>query len=117
MLQAGVEECPISAGGMIETRGAVTTASKKQAAANRRNAKKSTGPKSAPGKQVVRMNALKHGLQAEHVVIPVEDPEEFETVFRGLQEAYRRPGSRLGLVRTFCLRKSSTAGGSCDGFV
>ena len=73
-------------------------ASKKQVAANRRNAKKSTGPKSAPGKQVVRMNALKHGLQAEHVVIPGEDPEEFETVFRGLQEAWQPVRAREDLL-------------------
>jgi hypothetical protein len=98
---------------MIETRGAVTMAPKKQVAANRRNAKKSTGPKSAPGKQVVRMNALKHGLQAEHVVIPARTLKNSKQC----SEASRRPGSRLGLVRTFCLRKSSTAGGSCDGFV
>ena len=54
--------------------------SQKQIAANRRNAAKSTGPKTAEGKQVTRLNALKHGLQAEHVVIPGEDPEEFEAL-------------------------------------
>ena len=40
-------------------------------AANRRNALKSTGPKTAAGKEVVRRNALKHGLTA--VVVPVEE--------------------------------------------
>ncbi len=43
-------------------------ASENQVEANRRNAAKSTGPKTAQGKQVVRMNALKHGLRAERVV-------------------------------------------------
>ena len=68
-------------------------ATEKQAAANRRNAAKSTGPKSAAGKQITRMNALKHGLQAEHVVIPGEDPEEFEASVRGLEEHYLPVGS------------------------
>ncbi len=59
--------------------------SAKQAAANRRNAAKSTGPKSAKGKQIARMSALKHGLQAEHVVSPGEDPGEFETLYGVLE--------------------------------
>ncbi len=46
--------------------------------ANRRNAKKSTGPRTAEGKARARMNALTHGLRAEQVVLPTEDPKEFE---------------------------------------
>jgi hypothetical protein len=38
------------------------------------------------------MNAVKHGLSAEHVVIPGEDPEEFAALFRGLQEHCRPVG-------------------------
>ena len=41
--------------------------------ANRRNALKSTGPKTDAGKEAVRRNALKHGLTA--VVVAVEDEE------------------------------------------
>ena len=37
-------------------------ASERQIAANRRNARKSTGPQSAAGKQRVRQNAFRHGL-------------------------------------------------------
>ena len=37
-------------------------ASERQIAANRRNAKKSTGPRSADGKARSRRNALRHGL-------------------------------------------------------
>ena len=73
-------------------------ASENQVAANRRNAAKSTGPKTAQGKQVVRMNALKHGLRAERVVIPGEDPEEFEALFQGLQEDWQPVGARENLL-------------------
>ena len=54
--------------------------SSKQAEANRRNAVRSTGPKTAEGKQVSKMNALKHGLSADTVVIRGEDKEEFEAM-------------------------------------
>ena len=73
-------------------------ASEKQVEANRRNAAKSTGPKTAAGKQISRMNALKHGLDAERVVIPGEDPEEFEGLFRALEEHYQPVGSIEGLL-------------------
>src|SRR3954468_19256610 len=38
--------------------------------ANRRNAQKSTGPKTASGKEQSRRNALKHGLTGEGTVLP-----------------------------------------------
>jgi hypothetical protein len=39
-----------------------------QLAANRRNAKKSTGPKTADGKAAASRNALRHGLTARQIV-------------------------------------------------
>jgi hypothetical protein len=42
--------------------------------ANRLNAQKSTGPRSAEGKAAVRFNALKSGIHAQSQVIPGEDP-------------------------------------------
>jgi hypothetical protein len=45
--------------------------------ANRRNAQKSTGPRSAEGKERVRFNALKHGVTAQTPVLPGEDPAQF----------------------------------------
>ena len=45
-------------------RGIGEMATEKQVAANRRNAAKSTGPKSEAGKEIARMNAAKHGMQA-----------------------------------------------------
>ena len=45
-------------------------ASERQIAANRRNAKKSSGPRSAEGKAASRRNALRHGLAVAIRVIP-----------------------------------------------
>jgi hypothetical protein len=41
---------------------------------NRQNARKSTGPKSEEGKERSRQNAMKHGLRAEVLATPDEDP-------------------------------------------
>ena len=48
--------------------------------ANRANAQKSTGPRSAEGKSASRFNALKHGIDAASVVIPGEDPAEYDAL-------------------------------------
>ena len=47
-------------------------------AANRVNAKKSTGPKTTEGKHVARFNALTHGLTATLALLPDEDPAALE---------------------------------------
>jgi|SRR5215469_847542 len=49
-----------------------------QIEANRRNAQLSTGPRSLRGKSVSRLNALKHGLTAQQVVLFDETTEDFE---------------------------------------
>lgn len=43
-------------------------ASEKQIAANRKNATKSTGPRTQKGKARSKMNALRHGLAASHLI-------------------------------------------------
>jgi hypothetical protein len=58
-------------------------ATEKQVQANRRNALKSTGPKTQTGKAVASKNAMRHGLLARDVVIKGEDPE----AFNAMQEA------------------------------
>lgn len=55
-------------------------ASTRQIDANRANARKSTGPTSEKGKAVSRSNAVKHGLQAELLVLPGEDKEVFNSL-------------------------------------
>jgi hypothetical protein len=47
--------------------------SQKQIDANRRNARKSTGPITEAGKAVAKFNALRHGMTAESAVLPYED--------------------------------------------
>jgi len=49
----------------------------KQIEANRRNALKSTGPRTLQGKAVVSLNSLRHGLRARTVVLPGESLHEF----------------------------------------
>ena len=51
-------------------------ASTKQIEANRKNARKSTGPRTLRGKSISRLNALTHCIYAEVEVIPDEDPEQ-----------------------------------------
>ena len=52
--------------------------SRRQLEANRENAKRSTGPRSAVGRARSRMNSRKHGLTATTLVIGDEDPTQFE---------------------------------------
>ncbi len=52
--------------------------SQAQIDANRRNCKKSTGPSTPNGKNVVSQNALKHGLLTDRTVIKSEDQADFD---------------------------------------
>jgi hypothetical protein len=49
-----------------------------QIAANRRNALKSTGPRTAAGKAVSSRNALRHGMTARAALVLGEDPQDFK---------------------------------------
>lgn len=69
-------------------------ASEKQVAANRCNALRSTGPRTPGGKRASKLNALKHGLRANEVIIPgQEDPAEFREFVQGFYDDLRPQGS------------------------
>ena len=53
----------------------ISPISEAKRAANRRNALKSTGPRTAAGKAIVRMNGTRHGLTGQVTVMTEEDRE------------------------------------------
>ena len=53
-------------------------ATKAQINANRQNAKRSTGPQTAEGKEAVSQNAFKHGLFVSKAVVRDESPDEYD---------------------------------------
>jgi hypothetical protein len=67
-------------------------ASPAQIQANHRNALRSTGPRSDEGKAASRFNALKHGLEADSLVIPGEDPAELEALALDYQRQFDPQG-------------------------
>ncbi len=69
-------------------------ATKAQNAANRRNSRESTGPRTPEGKSKSSMNSVKHGLTAKQVVIPGEDPSEFDEFRRQVHSYYEPVGWR-----------------------
>ena len=76
------------------------TVTEMKLAANRLNAKRSTGPRTERGKNTSRFNALKTGLFAEQVVIPFDGEgfrddgprKQFARLLRSLQEEYKPEG-------------------------
>ena len=56
----------------------MAASSERKIASNRDNALHSTGPRTSGGKARSKLNALKHGLRSEQVVLPGEDPRAFE---------------------------------------
>lgn len=66
--------------------------SEKQIAANRRNAMKSTGPRTPEGKRRVSRNALKHGLLSQELLIEGEDAEQFAAFRQGMLEQLEPEG-------------------------
>ena len=63
-------------------------ATQKQIAANRENAKKSTGPRTDAGKHRVSRNGLRHGLLSTVSVIPGESPADYDNNLSNFQDMY-----------------------------
>ena len=63
--------------------------SRERPAANRANAKKSTGPRTATGKATSSRNALKHGLSAPHTFLESECQTAFHTFKDELEQEFQ----------------------------
>jgi hypothetical protein len=73
------------------------TVTPKKIEANRRNGKRSTGPRTQRGKLKAKFNAVTLGLFSKHVVIPVCDGDgsqkEFERLLDALQQEFHPVGT------------------------
>jgi hypothetical protein len=76
----------------------------RQIAANRRNALKSTGPRTDAGKQASRCNAVRHGLSAETVVDALEDAEDYKAFEAAITADY---DAQSAVERELVLRLAS----------
>ena len=86
-----------------------TTVSAGKVEANRANAGKSTGPKSAAGKAMSRMNALKHGLLAREVVVRGLHDGERGSRFQALHQLYREHLDPVGPLEEMMVERIVTA--------
>ncbi len=66
--------------------------------ANRLNAQKSTGPRTAEGKAVASQNSIKHGLLAEQDVITFESEADFDIYRRQLLDELSPVGSMESIL-------------------
>jgi hypothetical protein len=76
----------------------------RQIEANRRNALRSTGPKTDEGKRQSRRNALRHGLTAETVIEGLEDREDYRAFEAAVIADY---DARTAVERELVLRLAS----------
>ena len=76
----------------------------RQIEANRRNARKSTGPVTGEGKQRSRCNAVRHGLTAETVIGALEDAEDYKAFEAAVAADY---DARSAVERELVLRLAS----------
>jgi hypothetical protein len=77
-----------------------------QFAANRLNALKCTGPKTAKGKAASSKNNLKHGLYSATIIQPGEDEQEFNSFHHEIQALYQpRNSSERGMVDQMAVAK------------
>src|SRR6202158_4674729 len=64
-----------------------------RAAVNRANAQHSTGPRTEAGKQRSSLNALRHGLTGQTVVLPTEDHSAYQRHSQAFLDEYRPKGA------------------------
>ncbi len=72
-----------------------------RAAINRANSEKSTGPRTPAGKQRSSLNALRHGLTGQTVVLPIEDHSAYQRHSQSFLDEYQPKGAtELQLVQS-----------------
>src|SRR5512132_3091437 len=76
----------------------------RQIESNRRNAEQSTGPKTQSGKARASQNAVRHGLTAETVIGPLEDPADYRAFEQAVTTAY---DAETAVERELVLRLAS----------
>ena len=76
----------------------------RQIESNRRNAQRSTGPKTQSGKARSSQNAVRHGLTAETVIGPLEDPADYRAFEQAVTTAY---DAETAVERELVLRLAS----------
>ena len=64
-----------------------------RAAINKANAQKSTGPRTAAGKQRSSLNALRHGLTGQTIVLPSEDLAAYQRHSQSFLAEYQPKGA------------------------
>ena len=60
--------------------------------ANQLNSQRSTGPSSVEGRAAARFNALKHGMDAQSLIIPGEDPAGLDALAHDYHAQFRPHG-------------------------
>jgi hypothetical protein len=97
-----------------ETQAVKPSVSKRKVLANRKNALRSTGPKTLRGKRTVSRNAITHGILVREVVITAgdweESQEEFDALIEDLENCYQPVGAveelHVQIIATALWRKA-----------
>jgi hypothetical protein len=83
--------------------------SPRKLAANQQNARRSTGPRTPEGKARVRHNALKHGLLAKEVIVPLGDEREKRAVFDHLLDDLCQHYAPVGPIEAMLVDRIAVA--------
>ena len=76
--------------------GGTPTVSLKKVESNRRNARKSTGPRTSAGKKTVSQNAMKHGFFSKYLLVPGgnESQDEYDELHASICRHFQPVGWR-----------------------
>jgi len=85
------------------------TQSSKKEDSNRKNALKSTGPRTERGKRISRWNALKHGLVGKAVVIQEGERKENAAEFKSLLAQLRKTLEPVGVLEEILVEQIATS--------